>query len=107
MMAVGFEPPRPQPDEADLERDLQLLAATLRQLKIEYTLFFAGQRARPPVAARARVEATIRRWDRVPIRASSGRFRYNTLQQRFRTFADLWDRGLRAREDGRPGPFSR
>ena len=33
------------------------------------------------------------------------RFRFLTLQTRFATFIDLWDRGLRAREEGRPGPF--
>jgi hypothetical protein len=27
------------------------------------------------------------------------------MQARFATFVDLWDRGLRAREEGRPGPF--
>ena len=35
------------------------------------------------------------------------RFRFNTLQTRFSKFVDLWDRGLRAREEGRPGPFGR
>jgi hypothetical protein len=35
------------------------------------------------------------------------RFRLQTLQSRFATFVDLWDRGLRAREEGRPGPFAR
>ena len=34
------------------------------------------------------------------------RFRFSTLQSRFATFVDLWDRGLRAREEGRPGPFA-
>ena len=34
------------------------------------------------------------------------RFRFTTLQSRFATFIDLWDRGLRAREEGRPGPFA-
>ena len=43
----------------------------------------------------------------MPIEGSTQRFRYNTLQQRVRTFADMWGRGLRAREEGRPGPFSR
>ena len=28
------------------------------------------------------------------------------MQARYATFADLWDRGLRAREEGRPGPFN-
>ncbi len=96
----------PQSDQASLERDHQRLDTDLRQLELDYTMFFAGQRPRPPVESRARVEATIRRWDRVPIQGSTERFRYNTLQHRFRAFADLWDRGLRAREEGRPGPFS-
>src|SRR4029079_1860268 len=33
-------------------------------------------------------------------------FRFQTLQSRYATFIDLWDRGLRAREEGRSGPFS-
>lgn len=98
--------PERDPDQAGLGDDLQRFEAHLRQLETEYTMFFANQRLRPPVELRARVEAIIRRWDRVPIQGSTERFRLNTLQQRFRTFADLWDRGLRAREEGRPGPFS-
>ena len=35
------------------------------------------------------------------------RFRQQTLQSRLAAFVDLWDRGLRAREEGRPGPFAR
>ena len=104
--------PRPdgrdrQRDESDQEVDLQRFDAELRQLELEYTMFFAGQRPRPPLASQAALEARIRRWDRVPMRGSAERFRFNTLQTRFRTFANLWDRGLRAREEGRPGPFSR
>ncbi len=107
MMVVRREPRDPESDRASLERDLQRLQTDLRQLELDYTMFFAGQRPRPPVESRARVEATIRRWDRVPIQGSTERFRYNTLQHRFRAFADLWDRGMRALEEGRPGPFSR
>ena len=33
------------------------------------------------------------------------RFRFTTLQTRFSRFTDLWDRALRAREEGRPGPL--
>ena len=106
-MVVRPERGDPQSDRASLERDLQRLESDPRQLELEYTMSFAGERPRPPLESRARVEAIIRRWDRVPIEGSTERFRYNTLQMRFRTFADLWDRGLRAREEGRPGPFSR
>jgi hypothetical protein len=34
------------------------------------------------------------------------RFRFSTLQARYSAFVDLWDRGMRAREEGRPGPFA-
>ena len=104
---MGPESRDAQPEQASLEGDLRRLETELRLLEVEYTKFFAGSRARPPVESRARVEAIIRRWDRVAIQGSSKRYRYNTLQLRFRTFANLWERGLRAREEGRPGPFSR
>ena len=105
-MVVGPQPPAREDDPDSLERDLRRLETDLRQLETEYTMFFGGQRPRPPLETRARVEATLRRWDRVSIQWATGRFRYNTLQLRFRSFAGLWDRGLRAREEGRPGPFS-
>ena len=105
-MTIRPEPRDPQPDQASLERDLRRLETDLRQLEIEYTMFFAGQHPRPPLESRARVEAIIRRLDRVPIQGSTERFRYTTLQLRFRTLAALWDRRMRAQEEGRPGPFS-
>ena len=93
---------------SDLDRDLRKLEADLRQLEAEYNMFFAGQLPRPPWETRAHVEQTIKRLERAG--AISGtyaeRFRLHTLQSRFAAFVDLWDRGLRAREEGRPGPFS-
>jgi hypothetical protein len=48
----------------------------------------------------------VKRLDRGHIPNTGDRFRFTTLQSRFAAFADLWDRGLRAREEGRPGPFA-
>jgi hypothetical protein len=93
-------------DEPDISRDLQQLAADLRQLEAEYNAFFAGRLPRPPWETRGRVEAVLKRWDRKRIDTSADRFRFQTIQSRFATFVDLWDRGLRAREEGRPGPFA-
>jgi hypothetical protein len=92
--------------ESDVERELQRLEAELRKLEAEYNMFFAGALPRPPWQTRGRVEAIIRRWDRGYIQSYVDRFRFNTLQARYATFVDLWDRGLRAREEGRPGPFA-
>ncbi len=91
----------------DIERDLARLEADLRKLEGEYNMFFAGQLPRPPWETRSQVESLIRRYDRAHIQSNVDRFRFSTLQARFATFADLWDRGLRAREEGRPGPFVR
>ena len=62
---------------------------------------------KPPLETRRRVEALVRRFDRAYIQSGVDRFRLSTLQARFSTFAELWDRAMRAREEGRPGPFSR
>jgi len=94
-------------EPTELERDLRLLEASLRKLETEYNMFFAGQLPRPPVDARARVERLFRRYDRAYIQSYADRFRLSSLQARFSAFADLWDRGIRAREEGRPGPFYR
>src|SRR5262245_32642319 len=94
------------PEQSDIQRDLQKLAAELKQLEAEYNGFFAGRIARPPWETRGRVEAIIKRWDRGVIDTSVDRFRFQTLQARFTSFVELWDRGQRAREEGRPGPFA-
>jgi hypothetical protein len=94
------------PEPNDIQRDLKVLEAELKRLEAEYNMFFAGRLPRPPWETRGRVEALIKRWDRSHIQTSADRFRFSTLQTRFNTFADLWDRGLRAREEGRPGPFA-
>lgn len=88
-------------------RSLTQLTGELKRLESEYNQFFAGRLPRPPWETRTRVEGLIRRWDRQSLDASSvDRFKFQTLQARYATFADLWDRGLRAREEGRPGPFN-
>jgi hypothetical protein len=93
-------------DAPDIQKDLQTLAAGLKQLEAEYNMFFAGRLPRPPWETRSRIEAMIKRWDRGYIQSAADRFQFDTLQRRFQTFVDLWDRGLRSREEGRPGPFA-
>ncbi len=94
------------PETTDVARELQQLEAGLRQLEAEYNMYFAGRLPRPPVETRARVLALTRKIDNLRITNYAERFRFTTLQSRFQTFVDLWDRGLRAREEGRAGPFA-
>jgi len=89
-----------------LDQDLTKLEAQLKQLEAEYNMYFSGRLPRPPWETRAHVTALIKQYDRAHIQNYGDRFRFQTLQTRFSKFLDLWDRGLRAREEGRPGPFA-
>ena len=88
-----------------IDKDLTRLEGELKQLEAEYNMFFSGRLPKPPWETRARVEALVKQYDRAYIPNTGDRFRFSTLQSRFATFIDLWDRGQRAREEGRPGPF--
>ena len=90
----------------EVQKDLQTLAAGLKQLEAEYNMFFSGRLPRPPWETRNRVAALVKKWDRGYIQSAADRFQFDTLQRRFQTFVDLWDRGLRSREEGRAGPFA-
>ena len=95
------------PPISEIERDMQKLEASIRQLEAEYNMFFAGRLPKPPWETRNRVEALIKQYDRAYIQNYGDRFRFNTLQSRYQSFVDLWDKALRGREEGRAsGPFA-
>ncbi len=91
----------------ELDRELTHLEHEIKRLEAEYNMYFAGQLPRPPWETRSRVDALIKRYDRAYIQGYADRFRFRTLQARYVAFTELWERALRAREEGRPGPFSK
>ena len=93
-------------ESAAVARELEVLEAELKRLEAEYNMFFAGRLPRPPWETRGRVNALVKRLDRMRLQSYGDRFRFSSLQARFTAFIELWDRGLRAREEGRPGPFA-
>ena len=93
-------------EQSGTQRDLDLLASDLKRLEGEYNMYFSGRLPRPPWETRNRVQALVKKWDRGYIQSAADRFQFDTLQRRFQTFVDLWDRGLRSREEGRAGPFA-
>ena len=94
------------PEPTEIQRDLQALESELKKLEAEYNMFFSGRAPRPPWETRSASRRIVKRWDRDHIETAGDRFRFQTLQARFQKFVELWDRGLRAREEGRPGPFA-
>src|SRR6476659_9259894 len=94
------------PEVTDVKKDLLALAAGLKQLEAEYNMFFSGRTPRPPWETRHRVAALVKKWDRGYIQAAADRFMFDNLQRRFMKLLELWDRGVKSREEGRgAGPF--
>ena len=96
------------PPISETERDMQRLEAALKQLEAEYNMYFAGRLPKPPWETRGRVAALVKQYDRAYIQNYGDRFRFASLQARYQAFVDLWDRGLKSREEGRvaTGPFA-
>lgn len=90
----------------EIEHDLNRLDGELKQLEAEYTMFFAGRLPKPPWETRARVDAAMKQIDREPIKNTALKFRFSTIQSRYAAFVELWDRGMRAKEEGRSGGLS-
>jgi hypothetical protein len=84
-----------------LSEDLDRLDIALRQLQVKWDLFFAGAERKPPSELQAQVEALVRRWANQEIRSNAERFRYQGLTARYATFNELWQKRLRAREEGK------
>ncbi len=93
-------------DPTSVERELKALEIEMRRLEAEYNMYFAGRSPRPPVETRRRVNGMVRQLDRQQLTNYAERFRFTALQTRFQSFVELWDRGMRARDEGRPGPFA-
>lgn len=92
------------PPISEFERELRILEAELKRLEAEYNQFFAGRLPRLPWDQRARVDAMMKRFDRMTIQNTGDRFRFQTVQSRWAAFTELWERQLKAQESGRrPG----
>ncbi len=84
-----------------LSEDLDRLDVTLRQLQVKWDMFLSGAEKKPPDDLQAQVQLIIKRYGSVEIRNNGERFRYQSLTARFTTFNELWQKRLRAREEGK------
>jgi hypothetical protein len=84
-----------------LNEDLDRLDTVMRQLQVKWDLFFNGQEKKPPSDLQSQVEQLIKRYANSEIRNNGERFRYQSLSARYTTFNELWQKRLRAREEGK------
>lgn len=85
-----------------LSDDLAQLEHSIRILQIEWGKFFGGVEKQPPLKLKAKVEELIRKYAFGQIQNATDRFRYQTQSARYSSFSEMWNRRLRALEEGRP-----
>src|ERR671913_2041896 len=96
---------RPKANEFDQE--MAQLESEIKRLEAEYNMFFTGRLPRLPWETRKRVDGMVKRIDRMILRNTAEKFRFSTLQARYQSFCDLWEKHLKAKEEGRPIPGRR
>lgn len=101
-MAVSTNSPyftgRKQVDDAvTFDKQLGRLEDDIRRLKIEFDIYFNGTSKRPPLEARARLDAFIRRISDSRSMTYAQRYQLNMLVSRYTSYRELWRRTLRAK----------
>jgi hypothetical protein len=84
-----------------LPEDLDRIDVMLRQLQVKWDLFFNGSEKKPPSELQTQVDSLLKRHSNAEIRNNGDRFRFQGLTARYTTFNELWQKKLRAREEGR------
>jgi hypothetical protein len=83
-----------------IPEELDLLDSQIQRLQIEWDKFFGGAERKPPHELIRRVEGLIRKHAYAEIRNNADRFRYQSLTSRYNSLNELWNKKMRAREEG-------
>src|SRR5215469_10133876 len=87
---------------ATIDEDLAQLERDIRQLKIEYDMYFGGGRKRPPNEIEWRIDLVIKRYsERGGELKSTQRFRFTNLTQGYAKYKEVFRKRLAQREEGK------
>lgn len=84
-------------ESVELDHQLSRLEDDIRKLKIDFDIYFNGASKRPPLEARGRLDATIKRVADNRNLTYAQRYYFNTLVSRFTSYRELWRRSLKAK----------
>jgi hypothetical protein len=90
------------PDRPDvgIEADIERIEAGIRQLKIQYDMFFAGAIPKQPLELRSALERLLKRYTNAPLRKYAHRFHFSSLAARYTSLSELWAKTLKTMEEG-------
>jgi hypothetical protein len=96
-----------------IERELNEVERHIARLRVDFDRFFSGELKLMPVQGRRRLDNVFRRLRDMEVERAVDRFRLQTLQERYTALSELWEKRLRAREEGQrlaprdvPGPMA-
>lgn len=78
-----------------VDQNLTRIEDEIRKLKIDFDIFFNGAAKRPPLEARARLEANMKRLADDRNLSFAQRYQFNTLMSRYTSYRELWRRLLK------------
>jgi hypothetical protein len=84
-----------------LSDDLDKIEESTFRLQKDWDKFFSGLDKKAPHEARQRLDRLVRKYVGAEIPNNADRFRFQSLAARYNTLSDLWNRRLRAIEEGR------
>lgn len=91
-------------DVSPIEEGLGHIEVEIRQLKVQYDMFFSGVIPRQPFELRKDVETMLKTLGNTPMQRFVDRYRYNALASKYQTMVELWNKMIRAKEEGRLRP---
>jgi hypothetical protein len=87
---------------ATIDEELAQLEKDIRQLKIEYDMFFGGGRKRPPTEIEWRIEQLVKRYsERGGDLKFNQRFRFSNLAQTYAKYKDIFRKKTAQKEEGK------
>jgi hypothetical protein len=87
---------------ATIDEELAGMERDIRQLKIEYDMYFGGGRKRPPTEIEWRIDQVVRRYSERGGELKYGqRFRFSNLSQTYAKYKDMFRKKLAQREEGK------
>ena len=86
-----------QEESAGIDQELERLGDEIRKLKIDFDIYFNGGTKRPPLEAKARLEANLKRITDDRNLSYAQRYQLNAVLSRFTSYRELWRRYLKKR----------
>ena len=84
-------------EAASLDHQIGRLEEDIRKLKIDFDIYFNGGTKRPPLEARARLDANIKRIADDRTLNYAQRYQFNSVVSRFTSYRELWRRILKTK----------